>query len=174
VIGSHLFIFTNQNQASNTYKIMTHFSFIFKKPFCLTIAIIYVLISFSAFAQHISVLGIPIDGNITSFQKKLNAKGFKFNKDELENFADGIRYYNGSVQGHKTDLKVFFNRKTQLVYKVDVITHSNDENFIKRLFNKTTQSIEGKYAYKKSIINDITVKTKYSIVSTICLGMEMA
>ena len=62
---------------------MTHFSFIFKKPFCLTIAIIYVLISFSAFAQHISVLGIPIDGNITSFQKKLNAKGFKFNKDEL-------------------------------------------------------------------------------------------
>ena len=153
---------------------MTHFSFIFKKPFCLTIAIIYVLISFSAFAQHISVLGIPIDGNITSFQKKLNAKGFKFNKDELENFADGIRYYNGSVQGHKTDLKVFFNRKTQLVYKVDVITHSNDENFIKRLFNKTTQSIEGKYAYKKSIIDDITVKTKYSIYSSKlsdeCLG----
>ena len=70
-------------------------------------------LSSSAFAQHINVLGIPIDGNITSFQKKLNAKGFKFNKDELENFADGIRYYNGSVQRRRTDLKVFFNRKTQ-------------------------------------------------------------
>ena len=131
-------------------------------------------LSSSAFAQHINVLGIPIDGNITSFQKKLNAKGFKFNKDELENFADGIRYYNGSVQRRRTDLKVFFNRKTQLVYKVDVITHSNDENYIKRLFNKTIQSIESKYSFKKSIIDDKSVKIKYSIYSSKtsdeCLG----
>ena len=47
-------------------------------------------------AQHISFLGIPIDGSLSSFQNKLANKGFRYNQTESRLAPSGKRIFSGT------------------------------------------------------------------------------
>lgn len=98
-------------------------------------------------AQHMSFLGIPINGSLSSFQNKLANKGFKYNQTESRLAPSGERVFSGTWKGHKALVSVFYNRKTNNVYEVELSIESDDINVIQSMLDKTRKEIEKDYAY---------------------------
>lgn len=98
-------------------------------------------------AQHISFLGIPINGSLTSFQNKLANKGFKYNLQESRLAPSGERVFSGTWNGYNATVSVFYNRKTYNVYEVELSIKSDDINVIQSMLDKIRNEIERYYAY---------------------------
>lgn len=73
-------------------------------------------------ARHLEFMGIPINGTITTFQTKLQAKGCSLSK-ESNQLPIGIRGLKGVYAGKDCNIYVWYNHKTKQVYKVRVITN---------------------------------------------------
>lgn len=108
--------------------------------------LIFDLLSISA--QHLRFENIPIDGNITNFQAKLANKGFHKNSLKSGYAPNGQRVFNGRFQGHDSEITVFYNRKTSIVYKVVVKVYSKKQSVIQRLLDTSVQRIIDKYHFK--------------------------
>ncbi len=72
-------------------------------------------------AKHLEFMGIPINGTITSFQTKLQAKGCTLSKDNNQ-LPTGIRGFKGVFAGKDCNIYVWYNHKTKQVYQVRVVT----------------------------------------------------
>lgn len=68
------------------------------------------------FAQHLKFMGIPINGDLTSFGKQLQSKGFKIEKTE-----NGHMTLSGKFAGEKVELLVRSSMKTKSVCGVVVL-----------------------------------------------------
>lgn len=80
----------------------------------------------SCFAQeHLSFMGIPITGTITSFQNKLIAKGCKLSKIDNQ-LPTGIRGFKGVFAGKDCNIYVWYNHRSKVVYSVRAVTDSNE------------------------------------------------
>lgn len=99
-------------------------------------------------SQHLYFSGIPISGTISEFQAKLASKGFKCNKTKSRTALIGQRIYNGKFRGYNSELIVFYNRNSKVVYKVEVTIESKQQSVIQGLLNKTMCEIEHKYNFR--------------------------
>lgn len=98
-------------------------------------------------AQHLSFKGIPIDGQITLFQNRLSNNGFTYSSSDSKKAPAGERVFKGKYNGHNASLSVFFNRKTNEVYEVELSIESDRIDIIQNELDKIRKNIETQNAY---------------------------
>ena len=103
------------------------------------------MISLSAHSEHLKFMDIPIDGTISSFQSKLDSKGIKVNSTKSKSAPNGQRIFEGNFQGYKSEITVYYNRKTKEVYKVETQIKSKIKTDIEIIFVEAINTIREKY-----------------------------
>ena len=87
--------------------------------------------------KHLTVLGIPITGNIVSFQQKLIAKNYHLDTKESKLPPVGQRAFIGRFSGHECSLRAYYFPDDKTVYKVrvslDFLNASNADNAYKEI-----------------------------------------
>ena len=120
------------------------------------LTLLFCLITILAFSQtqHLTVLGIPITGKISTFQQKLIAKKYsldaKFNKDH----SVGQQAFRGKYYGYDCFLIAYYYPETKTVYKVRVGMDFLNESNADDAYQLIKRSILGKYK-KVSLKTDI-------------------
>ena len=105
---------------------------------------IFLAVAIICQAQHLKFMGIPLDGNINSFQQKLISKGLRPDKEANAVTPVGIRMYNGEFCGYDATIVVFYEKKSKIVYSAKAVVRQSDtaraksisKDLSSRLFNK--------------------------------------
>ena len=103
--------------------------------------------------EHLKFMGIPIDGKIKNFQSELWKKGFR----RQYNSTEGTRVYSGDFSGERVELRVGFDKKTKVVYRVAVmIPCYTDPELAESKYTNYKYKLERKYqAYSSSLYSSI-------------------
>ena len=111
------------------------------------ISFLFVIIG-STYAQgqeHLKFMGIPLNGTITQFQAKLQAKGIRYNQKTSSQLKFACRVFNGIFSGENADIYVYYNERTKIVYRAKaVITYAN-KNIGERKFDDFKFMLKEKY-----------------------------
>ena len=103
------------------------------------------LFAFMANAQeHMKFMGIPLDGTISNFNSKLLSKGIKVHPNN-SHASTGQKWYVGTFFGEDAEIYVYFNPKTQIVYRAKAVIDRPDVDHLKSVFTNVSTSIENKY-----------------------------
>lgn len=101
--------------------------------------ILFCLVTILSYGQtkHLTVLGIPITGNIATFQKKLAAKNYRLDPKSNKELPVGQRAFKGRFSGHECSLRAYYFPDDKTVYKVrvsvDFLNESNADNAYKEI-----------------------------------------
>lgn len=106
----------------------------------LIFALLFVIIC-QAQVEHLTFMGIPIDGKIKDFQKELRAKGFVRTSARSKD----KRIYNGSFSGYECKLFVTYNRNTSIVYSVAVFIPCRFKNLSELTYQNFKRDLIQKY-----------------------------
>lgn len=89
------------------------------------LTLILCLVSIFAYSQskHLSIMGIPIKGSITTFQQKLIAKNYCLDVKENKQLPVGQRAFKGRFSGHECSLIAYYFPDDKIVYRVRVAIH---------------------------------------------------
>lgn len=84
----------------------------------LYLSILFCLMTILSYGQtkHLTVLGIPITGSITTFQQKLLAKNYRLDAKENKQLPVGERAFKGRFSGHECSLKAYYFPDDKIVY----------------------------------------------------------
>ncbi len=111
--------------------------------------------------QHLTFMGIPIDGPLATFEKSLLAKGFVF--DENGYNTSTARYYKGCLFGQDIDLSIGTTPLSQNVWSVGAYFENiKDEQTGDELFEKIDSDIKAKYKVRKTKVKTLKFKKKIS------------
>ena len=91
------------------------------KKYLFTILLCFMTIFSYAQTKHLTIMGIPITGNITTFQQKLLAKNYRLDSKENKSLPIGQREFKGRFSGHECSLRVYYFPDDKTVYKVRVV-----------------------------------------------------
>lgn len=87
--------------------------------------------------KHLTIMGIPITGSITTFQKKLLAKNYRLDAKENKSLPVGQREFKGRFSGYDCALRAYYFPDDNTVYKVrvaiDFLNASNADNAYKEI-----------------------------------------
>lgn len=113
-------------------------------------------------------MNIPMDGTISNFQNKLTAKGITLNRSKSQETPKGQRIFNGIFQGRNAEIKVFYNRKTNIVYKIEVQIDSKNQDVIQKILDQSNSQIEQSYIYESAhdVEDGTELHYQYYIFST--------
>ena len=136
----------------------------------LSFCFLFCLIAHFALGQskHLTVLGIPITGSITTFQQKLLAKNYRLDAKENKQLPVGERAFKGRFSGHECSLKAYYFPDDKTVYKVrvsiDFLSALNADgaykeikrNLLRKYKNSSikTKSTDGHESLHLLVIND--------------------
>ena len=95
-------------------------------------------------AQHMKFMGIPLDGTITSFTTKLQAKGISIHPDNKK-IDSGCRMFQGFFYGKTADIFVYYDAATKIVYRGKAVIEDSDYERLKNLYDEISYSIDQKY-----------------------------
>lgn len=95
--------------------------------------------------EHMTFMGIPINGTITEFQRKLETKGFKKNEYISRTLQNGIRTFNGTFASYPCFAEVLYSPKTKIVYQTSVATYNNDEERANNIYKDLKNLLDTKY-----------------------------
>ena len=120
------------------------------KRILLFIVALFTILSINAQeVEHLTFMNIPIDGKISDFHKELKKKDFK----RVEQ-SSGYYMYDGIFIGEEVKLFVYYDEKSDLVYRVCVI-----------FLCATSQIADSKYDYLKRRLADKYETIKYDAYS---------
>ena len=104
------------------------------------------LISVIAFAQnsHIKLMGIELNGTISEFQTKIQAKGAMVSPDS-KSYPNGTRAYNGTFSGEKATIIVWYNERTKQVYRAKAIIKRYGKDMIEQVMSTMEGKLDLKY-----------------------------
>ena len=126
---------------------------------------LFLLLSVSCFAQqrHLSFMGIPINGTISSFEIKLKAKGVMPNTDINKSLPYGERMYKGVYIGRKCSITVRYTWKTKTVYGIEIGFSDENQNEVNRFESDFIEGVKKKYKESHLISeeNGLSDKTIY-------------
>lgn len=89
---------------------------------------------------HLGFLGIPINGTIDSFQKKLASKGIHIDGQRNRYAGKGVRKFKGNFYGYKEcEIDVVYHENNNIVFRVDVYIRNSPE---------TNDKVMGEIAYQ--------------------------
>lgn len=98
-------------------------------------------------SKHLSVLGIPITGSITTFQQKLLAKNYRLDTKENKQLPVGERAFKGRFSGHECSLKAYYFPDDKTVYKVRVSIDFVYESSADNAYKEIKRNLLRKYKY---------------------------
>lgn len=103
----------------------------------------------SSFSQtkHLTVLGIPITGNISTFQQKLIAKNYHLDTKMNKQLPIGERAFKGRFSGHECTLKAYYFPDDKTVYKVRVSIDFAYESSADAAYMEIKRNLLRKYKY---------------------------
>ena len=112
----------------------------------LTIVLALVL-TLGAHAQdeHMKFMGIPLDGNISTFQNKLSAKGVKPDTQFNASSPVGSRLYYGDFAGYEASFHVYYDKNTKIVYRAKACIRNTDLSIVERYYKEIKKLIQTKY-----------------------------
>lgn len=131
------------------------------------VTLFLLILSCGVYAQteHMKFMGIPINGSISNFQQKLEAKGVKLDKLISPQLPVGMRVYDGVFSGERARIYVYFDEKTKTVYRakavIENITKGNAEN----KFEKFASMLKEKY------INGYAKDSEQDGYPSLCIGI---
>lgn len=70
----------------------------------------------NAQTEHMRFAGIPLNGTIDQFQKKLIAKGYRMNGAMSKKLPVGTRSFVGTFAGKSANIAVYYDAETKIVY----------------------------------------------------------
>lgn len=97
--------------------------------------------------NHLDFLGIEIDGKSTDFQRKLESIGFIYNEYESNSLPKGQVKYAGCYNTHDVEATIFYNRKTAIVYKLELSAHFSLPEMAQLYLQSCINEIEKNYLY---------------------------
>jgi hypothetical protein len=125
-----------------------------KKIYMLFFAIVYTT---AIFAQtgHMTFMGIPLNGTISSFQTKLAAKGIKPQVELNPSLRAGCRAFSGYFAGHEADIYVYYDISTKIVYRAKACVNETIETVFEQRYQEFKSLVESKYnGYKEESTQD--------------------
>lgn len=102
------------------------------------------MFALSGSAKHLAFMGIPINGTISTFQTKLSNKGCKVSNLNYQ-LPSGIRMFTGVFAGNDSEIFVYFNTKTKIVYKVRVLVKEPSLDIARSTFDYYKNLLSQKY-----------------------------
>lgn len=97
--------------------------------------------------DHLDFLGIMIDGKIATFHDKIKNAGFVYNKYESNKLPNGQIKYDGFYNSHDVDLTIYYNRKTEIVYKLELTAHFDSLEMAQIFLDSCIYNVENNYSY---------------------------
>ena len=114
----------------------------------LTTILFLILITISGFAQnnHMTFMGIPLDGKINKFEKALKDKGVKAKKYPYKDKgSESFRYYQGVFSGEQAEILVYYDKDTKIVYRAKVVIECSSEDNVNEKFVRFKSDLLSKY-----------------------------
>ena len=90
------------------------------KKLFLTILFCFMAVLSYCQTKHLTIMGIPITGSITTFQQKLLAKNFRVDAAANKEFPVGQGAFKGKFSGHDCSLIAYYFPESKIVHKVRV------------------------------------------------------
>jgi len=114
--------------------------------------IIYLLLFLTTtvvFAQkeHMTFIGIPLDGGIEQFRKQIEKKGFTVDENILGVCPEGSMPFKGVFAGHESKAYVYFASKPSVVYRSKAVIHIPNKDAAINLYNTLSAMIAEKYSH---------------------------
>lgn len=95
--------------------------------------------------DHLKFMGIPLTGNINSFQTKLEAKGCKADKTINSYLPVGTRAFKGQFAGNEANIYIYYNKKTKIVYRAKAVIEYTDKDIFNQKEYELAQMLSHKY-----------------------------
>ncbi len=111
----------------------------------LTCLFAFPILSVAQGQEHLKFMGIPLDGTITQFQAKLQAKGVNYDTQGSKVLSVGTRAFRGTFSGKKAFIYVYYNEKTKVVYRAKAVVHSTDEDIADNSYYYFVGMLKQKY-----------------------------
>lgn len=88
----------------------------------ISFTLLFCLMAILSYAQtkHLTIMGIPITGSITTFQQKLAAKNYRVDTKANKELPVGQRAFKGRFSGHECSLIAYYFPDDKIVYRVRV------------------------------------------------------
>ena len=107
-----------------------------KKLYLIFLFCLMAIVSYGQ-TKHLTVKGVPITGNIATFQQKLIAKNFRVDTKENKELPVGQRAFKGNYSGYNCSLRAYYFPDDKTVYKVrvsiDFMYESSADNAYKEI-----------------------------------------
>lgn len=102
-------------------------------------------------AEHLKFMGIELTGSISSFHKKLLAKGLTVSPKSKEQPV-GVRTFDGTFSGEKAEIIVWYDPQSKEVYRANAIISRDKKNMVEQLMENMENKLDMKYGtnYKVS------------------------
>ena len=117
------------------------------KKLLLTILFCFVVVISYGQNKHLTIMGIPITGSITTFQQKLLAKNYRLDTKENKQLPVGERAFKGRFSGHDCTLKAYYFPDDKIVYKVRVSIDFVYESSADNAYKEIKRNLLRKYKY---------------------------
>ena len=111
--------------------------------------ILFCLMTVISYGQtkHLTIMGIPITGSITTFQQKLLAKNYRLNTKENKSLPVGQREFKGRYSGYDCALRAYYFPDDKIVYKVRVSIDFVYESSADNAYKEIKRNLLRKYKY---------------------------
>lgn len=95
--------------------------------------------------KHLTIMGIPISGSITTFQQKLLAKNYRLDTKENKLLPMGQREFKGRFSGHECSLRAYYFPDDKVVYRVRVSIDFISETRADAAYSEIKRNLLRKY-----------------------------
>lgn len=114
--------------------------------------------------EHLSFMGIPINGTITQFQIKLQGKGCVVDRTMSSQLSVGCRAFTGKFIDNKVNIFVYYDEKTKLVYRVKAVLSGTSEDIADQQYEKIKSLLLTKYGSTFCNYGTQTDKESFSVL----------
>ena len=125
----------------------------------LLLLVMVVCLSVNAQTDHFKFMGIPIDGNVSSFCQKLKEKGFSKDKEDAPN----AYCFTGKFYGEDANVQVDYTHDSHTVYSVTVYIIKRTALALYPIQRDYLKAVEDKYKFEKKVINPQLYQYDYYI-----------
>ena len=94
--------------------------------------------------EHLKFMGIELNGTIADFQKKLIAKGLTVSPQSKQ-YPAGMRSFDGTFSGEKAEIIVWFNPRSQEVYRAKAVIDRTGKDLVEQLMANMIRKLDAKY-----------------------------
>ena len=99
----------------------------------------------TAQTDHLTFMGIPLDGTISQFQAKLVKKGIMYDEEASKFFSVPCRIFHGLSAGEESNIYVYYNEKSKIVYRAKAVIELNGLKRAEKKYSDFKKMLGDKY-----------------------------